>query len=51
MSKSAVVDIRVGEFETVKNHKLFNLENYKKLEFKIPIKDRYGRVTEIYTQI
>jgi hypothetical protein len=51
MSKSSCVDIVLPEFETIKNFKIFNLEKYRTMEFKIPIMDRYGRNSMIYTKI
>mmetsp|Transcript_21720 Transcript_21720/g.33468 ORF Transcript_21720/g.33468 Transcript_21720/m.33468 type:complete len:188 (+) Transcript_21720:8813-9376(+) len=49
MAQSAIVDLIIEGFETVENFKLFNLEQYHTLEDKIPIRDRYGRQTMVYT--
>ena len=49
MAQSAVVDISLPDFETIKGFKLFNLERYTELEDVIRIQDRYGRSTLIYS--
>jgi hypothetical protein len=48
MSKTEFVDIHFDDFNKVKDFKIFNLENFKKLEERIPLVDAYSRRTIIY---
>ena len=52
MAKSVCVNLYLPDFTPVADFKLYSLEeDFDKFENQIPIEDRYGRRTSIYTQI
>ena len=51
MAHTAEVDLILPEFEVIRGFKIFNLDKYLSMEEVIPLEDRYGRKTSIYTQI
>ena len=51
MSKSAKVDLQLGEFAVVAGFKLLSLEEWSRLDFEIPLTDPEGRSTTAYIKI
>ena len=49
MAQTVAADIDLKGFSTLKGFKLLNLERYSILEWALPLSDRYGRKTTIYT--
>jgi hypothetical protein len=49
MASSVVADLHLQGFKPIRGFKLFNLQKYGVLEWALPIEDRYGRASTIYT--